>query len=97
MSGHLAKGFLADIVANIDDDTPRLVYADWLDERGEEARAEFIRLQCRMAGRAFSDPRYPGCRAIPNAVLAWRPRWRHLSLTSVTINRSLRHPLGGGT
>jgi uncharacterized protein (TIGR02996 family) len=45
MSGTLAKGFLADIVANIDDDTPRLVYADWLSENGQDDRAEFIRVQ----------------------------------------------------
>jgi uncharacterized protein (TIGR02996 family) len=45
MSGNLARGFLDDICANIDDDTPRLVYADWLDENGQEARAEFIRVQ----------------------------------------------------
>jgi uncharacterized protein (TIGR02996 family) len=45
MSGELARGFLGDIVANIDDDTPRLVYADWLEEQGEEDRADFIRVQ----------------------------------------------------
>jgi uncharacterized protein (TIGR02996 family) len=45
MSGSLAKGFLDDIVANIDDDTPRLVYADWLEENGQNERAEFIRVQ----------------------------------------------------
>jgi uncharacterized protein (TIGR02996 family) len=28
------------------DDTPRLVYADWLEENGRPERAEFIRLQC---------------------------------------------------
>jgi uncharacterized protein (TIGR02996 family) len=28
-----------------DDDTPRLVFADWLDENGEPERAEFIRVQ----------------------------------------------------
>lgn len=32
-----------------DDDTPRLVFADWLQEHGEEARAGFIRLQILMA------------------------------------------------
>src|SRR5690348_6367266 len=32
------------------DDTPRLVYADWLEERGEPL-AEFIRLQCQLAER----------------------------------------------
>jgi uncharacterized protein (TIGR02996 family) len=49
MSGSLAKGFLADIVANIDDDAPRLIYADWLDEHGQPERAEFIRVQVRRA------------------------------------------------
>jgi uncharacterized protein (TIGR02996 family) len=45
MSGGLAKGFLDDIVAHIDDDTPRLAYADWLMENGQDERAEFIRVQ----------------------------------------------------
>jgi len=36
---------LAAIIADPDEDTPRLVYADWLDENGQEERAEFIRLQ----------------------------------------------------
>src|SRR5258708_34922191 len=49
MSGELAKGFLDDIVANIDDDTPRLVYADWLTENGQDERAEFIRVQVERA------------------------------------------------
>jgi uncharacterized protein (TIGR02996 family) len=31
------------------DDGPRLVYADRLDERGECARAELIRVQCKLA------------------------------------------------
>ena len=30
------------------DDTPRLVFADWLEENGEGARAEFIRLQIQL-------------------------------------------------
>lgn len=29
-----------------DDNLPRLVYADWIEERGDATRAEFIRLQC---------------------------------------------------
>jgi uncharacterized protein (TIGR02996 family) len=49
MSGKLERGFLADIVANIDDDTPRLVYADWLAENGREERAEFVRVQVERA------------------------------------------------
>jgi uncharacterized protein (TIGR02996 family) len=44
------QAFLADIGANPDDDTPRLVFADWLTERdgpGDSERAEFIRVQCQ--------------------------------------------------
>jgi uncharacterized protein (TIGR02996 family) len=40
--------FLAAINANLDDDTPRLVFADWLQENGDEARAEFTRVQCEL-------------------------------------------------
>jgi len=42
-------GFLRDIIANPDDDAPRLIYADWLDDHGERARAAFIRAQCHLA------------------------------------------------
>jgi uncharacterized protein (TIGR02996 family) len=48
------EAFLQAIVENPDDDTPRLVYADWLDEHGDADHAEFIRLQVRLAG---GDPR----------------------------------------
>jgi uncharacterized protein (TIGR02996 family) len=50
------EGFLQAILENPDDDTPRLVYADWLDEHGEPERAEFIRIQCRLAKMAWTDP-----------------------------------------
>jgi uncharacterized protein (TIGR02996 family) len=42
------------IRAEPDEDTPRLAYADWLDEHGGAAgaaRAEFIRLQIQIASR----------------------------------------------
>jgi uncharacterized protein (TIGR02996 family) len=44
--------FLQAIGAAPQDDTPRLVYADWLQEHGgpaEAARGEFIRAQCLLA------------------------------------------------
>jgi uncharacterized protein (TIGR02996 family) len=41
--------FLRAVIADPEDDGPRLVYADWLDERGDAARAEFIRLQCELS------------------------------------------------
>lgn len=43
------QAFLADILANPDDDTPRLIYADWLEEDGPNHRAELIRVQCELA------------------------------------------------
>lgn len=38
------------IVANIDDDAPRLVYADWLEEHDDAEQAGFIRDAVRLAG-----------------------------------------------
>ncbi len=45
----LEPALLAAIAAAPDDDLPRLVYADWLDENGRPLRAEFIRLQIEIA------------------------------------------------
>ena len=44
------------VCADADDDTPRMVFADWLQENGDEPRAEFIRTQCRLAGMSRTDP-----------------------------------------
>lgn len=50
--------FLAAVCAAPSDDLPRLVLADWLDEHGDSARAEFIRLQVSAAGLPpGKDPR----------------------------------------
>src|SRR5687768_2731314 len=40
---------LAAIRANPEEDPPRLVFADWLDENGDPGRAEFVRLQCELS------------------------------------------------
>jgi uncharacterized protein (TIGR02996 family) len=48
--------FLQAILAEPDDDAPRLIYADWLEERGD-VRGEFIRVQCALARMASDDPR----------------------------------------
>ena len=46
--------FLTAILENPADDDPRLVYADWLDERCDP-RGEFIRVQCRLARVVSKD------------------------------------------
>ncbi|QJX00790.1 hypothetical protein FTUN_8428 [Frigoriglobus tundricola] len=42
-----------------EDDTPRLVLADWYDESGESARGEFVRVQCELARLDPASARYP--------------------------------------
>lgn len=49
------QAFLASIAENVEDDAPRLIYADWLEERGQHERAEFIRVQCELAKRGCAD------------------------------------------
>lgn len=64
------EAFLAAIREAVEDDAPRLIYADWLDERGEGERAEFIRVQCRIADvnaellsdEDCGDPHCEGCK-----------------------------------
>jgi uncharacterized protein (TIGR02996 family) len=40
--------FLRAIIADPDADGPRLVYADWREQCGDSARAEFVRTQCAL-------------------------------------------------
>jgi uncharacterized protein (TIGR02996 family) len=42
------EALLAAVIAESADDLPRLAYADWLEEHGDDARAEFIRVQVRL-------------------------------------------------
>jgi uncharacterized protein (TIGR02996 family) len=59
------ESLYAGICAHPDEDTPRLVLADWLDEQGDKPsafRADLIRTHCRLA------------RMEP-----WSPEWRELN------------------
>jgi uncharacterized protein (TIGR02996 family) len=55
----LHTAFLAEILEHSDDDTPRLVHADWLEEHGDPGRAEFVRLQIELAGTSPTDSSWP--------------------------------------
>jgi uncharacterized protein (TIGR02996 family) len=46
------------IVANPEDDTARLVYADWLQENDRPEEAELIRVQCRLESELPDHPDY---------------------------------------
>lgn len=43
------RAFLASIIAAPDDDAPRLACADWMEENGDVARAELIRVQVEQS------------------------------------------------
>jgi uncharacterized protein (TIGR02996 family) len=49
------RGLREDIYAAPDDDAPRLVYADWLIDRGDPL-GSFISLQCERASRGDPNP-----------------------------------------
>jgi uncharacterized protein (TIGR02996 family) len=60
MNETLLRSFLADCKANSENDAPRLILADWLEENADteadRARGEFIRLQCRLAHEDEEEP-----------------------------------------
>ena len=71
-----------------DDDAPRLVYADWLDEHGDADRAEFIRVQSRMARLPFYDPTYAPLDRRSRALLAvHQAGWRLPGLAAQQVFR----------
>src|SRR5690242_10987573 len=49
------RDFIEAIQQDPDDDGPRLIYADWLEERGDP-KGEFIRVQCALS-RHDLDPK----------------------------------------
>lgn len=51
-----ADALLAAVLADPDADLPRLQFADLLDDGGDHPRAEFIRVQCALAGDPDSLP-----------------------------------------
>jgi uncharacterized protein (TIGR02996 family) len=76
MSSDKGRDFLEVILAHPDEDTPRLLYADWLDEQGDAARAEFIRVQIERARLPHWAARQVRLRARERELLDNHgPRW----------------------
>src|SRR5438067_7515657 len=71
--------FIRAIAASPDDDAPRLIYADHLDETGDPvkaARAEFIRVQIEKARLVPDTPRWTELWYRDSALLEWARQWR---------------------
>jgi uncharacterized protein (TIGR02996 family) len=84
--------FLEDVCRHPGDNAPRLIYADWLDEHGQAERAEFIRVQCELAGfypaakdwgRKGTAERYEALR---------RREWELLGRTAAMTTRQVFEP-----
>jgi uncharacterized protein (TIGR02996 family) len=63
------EAFLQDIIEHPDDESLRLIYADWLDERSDP-RGQFIRVQCELARLPTADPRRAALEARERELLA---------------------------
>jgi uncharacterized protein (TIGR02996 family) len=67
--------FIQAILENPDDDAPRLVFADWLEERGDPW-GEFIRVHCALAHEeSQTGQRHPELSARQAALLNEHPEW----------------------
>jgi uncharacterized protein (TIGR02996 family) len=76
------------------DDLPRLVFADWLEENGEPTRAEFIRLQCQLARLPPDTPRLRNNRFPQEERASWLIK-KHWPLWTRPLFRALGMPEPG--
>lgn len=63
------EAFIRAIRETPDDDAPRLIYADWLEEHGQADRAEFIRVQCRYSRMLVTQQERSSLRASADRLL----------------------------
>jgi uncharacterized protein (TIGR02996 family) len=66
---------LGTIAADPDADLPRLVYADWLEDRGDDGRAAFVRTQVQLAREPEWSPLAVRCKHFDPDALTGAP-WR---------------------
>jgi uncharacterized protein (TIGR02996 family) len=68
--------FLRSVAEEGDDNTGRLALADWLEDRGDAPRAEFIRVQCELASAGPTEERRRALRLRERDLLnAHRRQW----------------------
>ncbi len=76
------QGFLSAILERPDDDTTKLVYADWLDEQGD-SRGEYLRLMVKVRQERIVTP-------------AQRQRHEQLSAELAEVRAQARQAVQGG-
>jgi uncharacterized protein (TIGR02996 family) len=86
-------GFLAVIRANRGDHAARLVYADWLDERGR-SEGTFLRVECQLAGIDRASGEWVAFfERLRAASISLDPGW--VALVSRVPVEQLRSPIPG--
>ena len=80
----------ATIAADPAADLPRLVYADWLEDRGDDGQAAFIRTQLQLAHEPAWSPLAVRCKHHTPEMLSGRP-WR-ATLPAVSPRVAEWHP-----
>lgn len=84
------EALIADIIAHPDDDLRRLVFADWLEENGEQERAEVILLMIkgRKTKGGFIDTRTRHFKKLQKLIAGLHPG----SFRVIGTNKSWGHP-----
>jgi uncharacterized protein (TIGR02996 family) len=83
------------ILEHPDDDAPRLVYADWLEEHGDAERAEFIRTQIEAHRTEENDARRKDLESRAEALLRTHRRaWRAPFKVRYEIRRGFIESVG---
>jgi uncharacterized protein (TIGR02996 family) len=99
------NSFIRSIIAAPEDDAPRLIYADWLDEHGEPERADFIRTECRLARLPCTQATDPCSLSsgtmvsksdCPNCLKARPLWWRRLELWKAHVRAMFREEISLG-
>src|SRR5262245_38755690 len=90
--------FIRMINAQPEDDGPRLVYADWLEETGDCDRAEFIRLQIELTKVPAGGPRTGVMKTRADKLLwlhrrAWEPEFNSPALNGKAWGYSEPNPI----
>jgi uncharacterized protein (TIGR02996 family) len=95
----IEDAFLQSILENPDDDSVRLIFADWLMER-DDPRGEFIRIQCELArlqepladwdAWAAASERLPELQAREKELLTKHGQTWSAPVSSITSNYSFR-------
>ena len=91
---------MRNIVENPDEDAPRLVFADWCQENGDEDRAEFIRVQIERARLDEFDERHQDLEPREVKLLArhrreWTGNWPFQHYSPTVFRRGFIERLEG--